>query len=190
MASRTDIFNRALQKLGVSSIASHSENSAPARACNRSYEIARRAELRSHPWNFNIERVSIAADATPPAFGKDNRFPLPANFLNLRPADPFYNTEDIDYQIEGRYIMSDFSSPLEIRYGSDVTEESVMDPCFVEALACRMAVDMCAELTESNVKKQDLKEDYLNAIREARRANAFENRPQDSAPDFWETVRL
>lgn len=189
MASQTELYNLALQKLGVRAISSTGEDSPAARACNRCYELLRKAELRAHPWNFNIERVQLAASVTEPEFGRDNFFPLPADFLNIRPQDPFYNTEDTDYQIEGRNIVSDLSDPIDLRYGKDVTDVSVMDPCFVEALACRMAVQMATELTDSNVKKSDLKEDYRLAVMEARRANAFENRPQDTAPDRWETIR-
>ncbi len=189
MASQTDIYNRALQKLGVRTVASPSEDSPRASACNRSYTIARRALLQSHNWNCAIKRANLAADATAPIFGRTNYFPLPADFIRMLNLDPIQNVESFDYQIEGRSIVSDEGGPLPLRYVADISDTNQMDPLFINALCCLMAVDMVTELTESNVKKTDLKEDFKAAISEAKKANAIQNRPAEAAADFWETVR-
>ena len=189
LATQTEIYNLALQKLGVKTISSPSEDSTAARACNACYNLLRKSELRAHPWNFNVKRVELAASSTEPLFGRAATYPLPSDFLNIRAEDPMNNTGFVDYQVEGREIVSDFGGPLQIRYGADVTDTSLMDSTFVELLACRMAVQMAVVLTDSNMKKSDLKDDYKNALMLARRSNALENRPTDSAPDWWETVR-
>lgn len=190
MASQTDIYNRALQKLGVRTVISPTEDSPRASACNRSYPIARRSLLQAHNWNCAIKRVHLAADATAPIFGRGNYFPLPVDFLRLLNLDPSENSEEFDYQIEGRAIVSDLADPLPLRYVADISDVNQMDPLFINALCAMMALDMVTELTESNVKKSDLKDDFKSAIVEARRANAIQNRPAEPAADFWETVRL
>lgn len=187
MASETSISNRALQKLGAARITSLSESSSEARACNAVYEILRDAELRAHPWNFATARAQLSADSIPPAFGKANSFNLPVDCLKVREDD--VNTLNKDWLIEGRKILTDEGGPLNLRYTKKVEDVSLMDPLFQEVLSCRMAIEMCEELTQSNSKKESLKDDYKNAVREARRSNAIERIAQQPPEDEWVTVR-
>jgi hypothetical protein len=166
---------------------------------NRAYDPVRLSELRKHYWNFSIKRASLAASATPPSFGKTNFFPLPADFLDLAPPDQSFATSpggnitgapDIhDWQIEGNQIASNEAAPLQIRYVADVSE-SLYDANFAEALAAALALNTCEELTNSNAKLQNLNTAYDMAIKQARKRNAFQNRPVYSPNDTWITARL
>lgn len=189
MASEVDIANRALQKLGAARIVSLTENSVSARAANACYEFLRDEELRSHPWRFAIRRATLAAAATAPDWGKENSFVLPSDFLALLSDYPERNRNDVDYEIENGSIYTNESAPLYIRYVSRVTDTGLFDPCFCEALSARMAQEMCEEITQSNTKKADLDSGYLKAIAKAKKANAFDSIPQESAEDSWITVR-
>lgn len=189
MATVVDICNRGLQKLGASRIVSLSESSVAARACNVAYEALRDAELCAHPWNFAIERAQLAADATEPDWGRANSFQVPTDFLRLAPDYPELNLNSKDWQLEGRKIITNDDSPLNVRYVKKVTDPNTMDPLFREALSCRIALELCEELTQSNEKKAALKDDYKDAIREARRTNAIQNIPAKAADDEWITVR-
>ena len=189
MASQTDICNIALQKLGAGKISNLSEDSRIARACNIAYTHCVEAELRAHPWRFAIQRASLAADATAPDWGKANAFELPSDFLRLLTPYPDDNYNDIDYEIEGRKIYSNMDDPLYIRYVSQVTDTSLMDPTFREVVACRMAIQMCEDLTQSNAKAATVQAQYEKAIKEARRANAIESIAQVPPEDTWVTVR-
>jgi len=185
--SETKICNRALQKVGAARITSLTENSSEARACNMVYELLRDAELRAHPWNFAGKRIQLAASAEVPAFGKAYEYPLPVDFLKLREDDvPTYSR---DWIIEGKKILTDEGGPLNVRYTKRVTDVTEMDPLYVESLACRIAIELCEELTQSNSKKESLKDEYKTAIREARKANAFDRIAQSSPEDEWITVR-
>lgn len=184
------ICNRALQKLGAKRITAITENSTNARACNACYETLRDAELRAHPWNFSIQRTQLAADSTAPTFGRDNAFTLPADFLKLQPPDPELNSLRRDWQIESGKIITNDSAPLDFRYVARITDPAQFDPLFVEALAAKMSAEMAEEITQSNTKKADCKDDYKRAIAEARRANAFDRVPQVSADDDWITARM
>lgn len=187
MASSTSICNRALFKLGAGSITSLSENSVEGRACNAVYEELRDAELRAHPWSFATKRVQLAADAEAPAFGKSNSFTLPADCLKVLEDD--LNSLSKDWLIEGRKIFTDESAPLSIRYTSQVTDPNVMDPLFREMLACTIGLELCESLTQSNSKKEGLREDYRLASNKAKRANAIERIAQQPPEDEWVTVR-
>lgn len=189
MASVTEICNRALQKLGAKRITSIDENSVSARACLACYSTVRDSELMKHRWNFAIKRSSLAADATAPAWGRSNSFPLPSDFLKLIAPYPEDDSNERDWIIENRKILSDEASPLYIRYIGQITDPNEMDILFRESLAARMAYEMCEELTQSNSKKAELKDDYKDSISEAKKASAIQNIPQVSVEDSWITVR-
>lgn len=204
MASDVEIANRALQKLGAERIVALTEDSVNGRAVNSSYATLRQAELRRHRWGFAIERAELAASATAPLFGKQNKFPLPSDFLRLINPDPpqqfsynntvsggqTYNTNFLDRVIEGRFIVTDDTAPLRIRYIKDVTDPNQMDILFREAFAMRIAYELAEELTQSNSKKEEAFFAYREAISEAKRANAIENDSQRPPEDPWVTVRL
>lgn len=187
--SKVDICNRALQKLGAKRITSLSEASVSARAMNTAYEPVKKSLLRSYLWSFALERAELAAEATEPDWGRANSFPLPSDFLRLAPD---YNEDvrnDRDWEIEGTNILSDDSSPIYIRYVKDVTDPTKFDALFCEALSTKLALECCEELTQSNTKKADLKEDFKMTIVEARRCSAIEKPPRVSAPDTYLTCR-
>jgi len=189
MASNVEIANRALQLLGAKRITSLDEDSRNARAINAAFEPVKLAELRKHPWNFAIKRASLAASATEPLFTKDNSFPLPSDFVRLAEQDPEDLTNDLDWQIEGRNIITNDSAPLEIRYIYNVTDPNEMDVLFRESFAAKLAEVLCEEITQSNAKKADAKETYKEIIAEAKKANAIERHSQNPPEDTWVTVR-
>lgn len=189
MASEVDICNRALQKLGAKRITSLTDDSVNARACNSAYEIVRDAELRSHPWNFAIARAELAADATAPAWGRANAYQLPSDFLRLMPDYPEDNSLSKDWVIEKNKILSDDTDPIYIRYIYRVEDTSLFDALFIDALATKIALELCEELTQSNTKKEILKADYIDTIRRAKRANAIESISAQPPEDEWVTVR-
>jgi len=189
MASNVEIANRALQKLGAKRIVSLTEDSRNGRAVNAAFEVLKEAELRKHPWNFAVKRASLAASATAPLFTKSNSFPLPSDFLRLLAPDEEDNTNYRDWQIEGRSIVTNDDAPLEIRYVSNVDDPNEMDVLFREALSMKIAEELAEELTQSNQKKAEAVQAYMQKIGEARRANAFERVSQSQPEDVWITVR-
>lgn len=184
------ICNRALQKVGASLIRAIDENSPSAKACNAMWESLRRAELRAHFWSFAIKRKELAALSEAPLFGKAYQYSKPSDFLRIAQPDQCDNDFFRDYQIEGSVIVSDRSGSLQLRYVADITDTTLFDSMFVEALACKMAIELCEPITQSNTKKQTLLAEYRYAIAEARRTNAIERRPQEVPDDPWVTARL
>jgi len=189
MASVVEICNRALQKLGAKRITVITEDSVNARACNNAYESLRLAELRSHPWACATKRAALAASSTEPLFVKANSYPLPSDYVRLLPNDDGYNYNSLDWQIEEGNIITDDSAPLNIRYVYDLTDPQIMDPLFREALSSRLALELCEELTQSNQKKESLRQDYKESIREARRVNAILNVAAKPPESEWITIR-
>lgn len=189
MASVTDIFNRALAKLGDGRLASASDSSPKARACAGCYDILRQGELSAHPWNFAVQRFQLAASVAQPSFGPYTQYPLPTGWLRVLPPDVTQNFNDRDWIIEGQNLMTTFQAPVNVRCVMDITDTSMMHILFIEALASRMAFEMCEQLTQSNTKKQDLRNDYKMALNEAKKQNAIQKVPQIAVEDTWITCR-
>ena len=188
--TQTTIINRALQLVGSQSVSSINDNDRGARAMLRAYQPTLLKALRDITWNFSIKRATIAASSTPPIHSKANYFPLPGDFISLAPPDDTFNFNYIDWQIEGQQIASDASSPINIRYVSSNVTESQFDPCFAEAFSALLALNTCEEITQSNTKIQAIAKFYDDAMKSAKRNNAFENRPVVAPTDFWITQRF
>lgn len=176
-----DCCNSALQRVGATTILNLSDNSPEARACSVAYDSNRRDELRKHRWNFAIKRVKLAPDSTAPAFDFLYAFTLPSDCLRvLRPATP-----DLDWQIEGRKILTNASNVLYLRYVADIEDCTQWDASFYNVVAGALSIDICEKLTQSNQKKQMLIQQYSEDVKTAKRMDAFEAGPEDAAEDDW-----
>ena len=184
MSSVVAICNRALQKLGASRIRALDEDTPNARSCAVAYESVRDAELRAHPWAFAISRLVLAASDAAPVFGFGYAYPWPADCLR-----PLHDVTGPDWTSEGRMLLSDQGPALPLRYVRRVETPTDFDASFVEALACRLALELCEEITQSNTKKSDMAAQYKQALAEARRTNAIERAFQEPADDSWVAVR-
>jgi hypothetical protein len=176
--TKLGIINRGLQLLGSPSIGSLNENSRGARAMSRAYDSILLAELRANTWSFSLKRASLAADPTPPIFGKKARYQLPVAFLFMAPEESTYNPAlGRDWEIEGNYIITDDGAPLPLRFvSSDITESS-FDPLFAEALSASLAMGCCEEITNSNSKKMDAQNYYKEILKQAKKRNSIEKAP-------------
>lgn len=185
MASDVAICNLAMIRLGAETITSLTQNSANARRCSAVFALARDSELRKHVWSFARARARLAADTTAPTHGYTYRYTLPPDFLRLHP-----DATVTDWQIEGGYILTDDGAPLDIIYVKRITDTSLFDALFVDALAARIAVELAEEITQSNTKKQIADKWYGDTIREAKRVNAVERISDEMPEDTWITARL
>lgn len=186
MASEVSIANRALQKLGARRITSFTDDTKEARAVNTCYTELRDAELRAHPWCFATKRVILAPLSTAPAFDYGYAFQLPADCVRVLKPNRTY----LDWKLEnGVNILTNDGDTLELVYTSRVEDPNMMDPLFREALAARIAMELCEELTQSNQKFQILESMYTQAMRTARRTNGFEKVPEEGPQDTWLAVR-
>ncbi len=199
MASQVEIANRALTKIGEARILSLSDDIEAARVIDAQWDIVRDAELRARNWNFSITRTSLAALVATPAWGFDLQYQLPSDCLRVLQVDEFYpgpsmsdyrNASEATWQIEGGKILTDLEAPLKIRYVARIEDTGAWDALFVEAFACRLAVEICERITQSNTKRQLAWDEYKEAVRMAVRADAIENPPEPLPDDSWMLSRL
>jgi hypothetical protein len=183
----------ALQKLGAQRIVDLADDNPNARHINTCFEEVVKHELRAHAWNFSILRTVLAPTATPivanPDLPFNNAFPLPADCLRILPPSRI----NVDWQIEQidgvSAIFTNDGTSLSIRYVSYVINPNVWDALFAEAVACKIAVQVCEAITQSNTKQEKAEREYVFAIRRARQINAFENPTPDEPEDMWVNVR-
>ena len=191
MSSVIDVANRALTKLGSARITSLDDDVKAARSVNSCFYDILDAELRKNRWSFAMKRSSLAALSDAPAFGYSYQYQLPTDFLRLDMLDDRYpdvvmdnyiNYETSEYAIEGGKILANIEAPLKIRYVYQCYDPSLWDALFKEALACKIAAEICEDLTQSNEKRNLAAGEYKVAILDAIKANAIE-RPPQALPD-------
>lgn len=186
--SAVAIANRALQKLGKTSIESLTQDHPHARHMNTAYDPVRRDLLREYAWSFAIARASLAAlSVTVTGDSSINAFQLPNGFLRLLRRRELLIVDDIynDMLVEGDRILTYEDAPLFIRYVKNETDPTKFDPCFDEAFAARLAVETCEAITQSNTKKRQLEKAAMAQVAKARRLGFIEKGPIEQVQDEW-----
>lgn len=186
--SNVAIANGALQRLGAKRIESLTQDHPNARSMNAAFERVRKRLLRRYDWGFAISRASVAADASGPTWGDWNRYSLPNDYVRLIRDDE--SGVNLDWKIEGRYILTADAAPLEFRYIADITDPAQFDDSFIEAFECKLALETCEEITQSTSKKASIQADYDDAIAEGKKAGAIEKSAREFPEDEWIQARL
>lgn len=183
--SITKICNRAIQKVGGARILDITDDSKAGRACNACYDSVRQSELRKHYWRFAIKRATLAPVAGFTSEDYAYAFQLPSDCLRIiKPRDPY-----LDWQLEGRRILTSQTNALALRYVGDITDPTLFDANFSEMLSMKVGEEICEELTQSNSKIAKLSDDYKRAFSEAKQMNAFETIPVEPEEDSWLIAR-
>ncbi len=204
MSNKTEVINRALIKIGANTVASPDEDTEQARKATAVFKTLVQGELRRQAWSFAKKRATLAALAESPGgdeFGTGYNLPddclrlVSLNgmwvFTSIR--DAGFGGGDPVFQIEGRTLLTNerAGTSTSIVYIADVSDTvSLWDASFVEAFACRLAAELVQSIAKNMTLKQSLKQDYVEALKEAKRVNAIELPPQSLADDSWVLTRL
>ncbi len=168
--SAVQICNNALIKLGANTITSLSDDTKPARLCNKIYTVLRDDLLRSHPWNFAIGRSSLAQLVDAPAFGFSFQYQLPSDSLRVLRL----NDSHTPYRIEGRKLLTD-SNTVNLIYIKQVTDEAQFDSNYSNILALRIAAQLAYVITNSVRLSESLKQEYRLELNRAKMHDAQED---------------
>ena len=191
--SEVSVANLALQKLGAERIVSLTQDHPNARSINACFEETVKQELRDRAWGFAIKRVVLAPSSTTTITNPDmpfnNAFPLPNGCLRVLPP----SRENLDWQIESidnvAAIYTNDGTSLPIRYVDYVADPTRWDALFAEVIACRIAVQCCEDITQSNTKQEKVERELKFALARARKTNAFESALVDEPEDVWSSCR-
>ncbi len=174
------VCNSALVKVGAGMIGALNEGSVNANLCTAMYATLRDDVLRSHPWKFAIKRALLASTMTVPVYDYSNQLTLPTDCLRVIGTD--FPGED--WIVEGGFLYG-LRDGIQIRYISQVTDPTMFDSNFGEALACRVAAELAYSLVQSVTLKAALMQDYEKQLAKARSFSAQEGSSPRVYADDW-----
>lgn len=177
------ICNIALGDLSVEAIASITEDSTAARACNVRYQIHKDALLADHSWNFATVRALLTAESTVPAYEWSHQFALPSDCMRIVRIEG-----DPKFTQEGSKILCNQGS-IKIKYVSNSIAVANYPYVFIEALAARLAAALSYQLTQKTELRAAMENLYDKAIAKARHLNAINKTPEALVVDDFLIAR-
>lgn len=188
--SKVDVANKALlEHIGADPIVSFSDNVTESNAVSNLWETVRDEVLREHPWRCLKKRASLAYETSAtPNFGWTYAYPFPNDCLRI--IGVYQNSIEIHDQwaIEGRYILSDDTGPIQVVYIKDSDNPSEWDSLLVGCVAARLAQALAPTLAPD--KLQEINAKYQMVHAEAKRVNSQEGEQPRKAMDSWVSVRF
>ena len=198
MSTRVEICNRALAKLGNYAIVSLEDPSDVAVALKGMYGVLLDGELAANRWGFALARAVLPALEEAPAFGYARAFQLPADCLRVLEVGatwPVVGAADCRFgpgaawEIEDGKILTNAPAPLPLRYIRRVEDPARYPAGFVDALACRLAVELCERLSGGASRREMLWKEYDQAVRTAQRVSAIQRAPEYLQDGAWMLTR-
>lgn len=197
MTSKVEIANMALANIEAEALVESLDSpyeSEEARYCDMYFEQTRKYLMRQHNWNFAITHQALASIGTAPApWSYQYQFPTDcmkaieiAKTVSTDAAKPFAVGWD---GASGKYIWTD-EQDATLKFVKDVTDPTVFDVMFVEALAWGLAFRISGPITGSQEKKQTALTVFRNLITEAQSEDAEEGEEDNVAAASWIEARL
>ncbi len=185
MASKTDIANMALLKLGQPAIMSMEDNSHQARLCAQEFGAALEAILRAYPWPFAIRRKELNRMIDKPPFGPRYYYQIPADSVRVIE----WHTESFPYQVEGDKVLCN-AERVAIRYVSRDIEIAKLDIQTVDVVATELAIRLCIIIKEDMELLSQLMAQQVKQMADARHSWAQEDHPQEVIEGDWLVARV
>lgn len=163
MASKVQICNMALSRLGARSIVSLEEGTNEANLCSTLFDdIAERVMVQGS-WTTTIKRVGLARTINTPTFGYSAEFQLPVDPKCLKVLNVNDSNAQTDYRIEGDKLLCNESS-VKIRYIGKITNTSDYGPLLTEAVELLLASYLAYPLTGNASLADRVKAEYAEAL--------------------------
>lgn len=164
MASKVQICNMALSRLGANNIVSLGDNTPEAKLCSTLFDDLARRVMINGSWTSTIKRASLAKTTNTPAFGYDNEFQLPVDPKCLKVLDINEDVPgDNPYQIEGDKLLTD-DSTCKIRYIAELTDTQSYGPMLTEAIEILLASYLAIPITGNRTLAAELKKEYAEIL--------------------------
>lgn len=183
--SKVSIVNKALTYLGASRITSLSDETVESQSVNNMYNQSLRSILAECDWKFASKRVLLNKLDKKAYWNNDGKiyyYQLPDDFVEIFGV----MDESAKWEREGETILTDAPKLFGIKYVYFCDNTSLYTPSFIDAFACKLAADMCYELTNSESKTMNLlqlyKGEYLPI---ARTKNARAGNLPKTKDDYW-----
>lgn len=177
MTTKIEIINLALVRLGANTINNTNEGTAEANFSNVVWDVARRACLRDHPWNFAIREQELAPLTNDEGLAYKYKYQIPANALRLLAV---YTNND--YKLYERNIHTD-SDKCKIKFVYDVEDTAKWDSTFVDVIGWRIAFELAYALTKSSSTADAMMATYERRLQKARFVDSSEDIEDMMAPN-------
>ncbi|MCR9239691.1 MAG: hypothetical protein NXI17_23720 [Alphaproteobacteria bacterium] len=176
-----DVWNLALDMLHEAPVSAVDEDTSVRLWFTRNFAQTRDSELRKFPWNFALERASIAASVDTPAWHWSYKYELPGDCLRMMPLRQAgaLNGTLIPYELEGDAILTNATAPLKLRYIKRVETVGLWDALFVDVLAAKLASKMAHWITGKGSFAQLAEQSYQQTLRQARQIDALEQHQEN-----------
>lgn len=146
--SKLEIINKALGMLGANQIKTLEDHTLEAEAARKMYQPSLDSVLAETDWTFAIKRTLLPlSENKQPAWGNGNYFELPADLIKI--VDVM--NRNVWWQREGNYIFTP-ASEFGLVYVARCIDPTYYPSYFIDALAAKLAVEMCYLLTNSTEK--------------------------------------
>ena len=150
--SKIEIINKALGMLGANTIKTIEDKTLEGEAARKMYQPALDSVLCETGWSFAIKRVLLPlVEDKRPAWGEGNYFELPADLLKIVDVMNRHTT----WRREGNYIFTN-ESEFGLVYVARCVDPTFYPSYFIDALAAKLAAEMCYLLTNSTEKTMGL----------------------------------
>jgi len=192
MASETSIANVALRLVGGTRITSLTQGTPNANAVQDIYTELR-DNLLTFPWNFATKRVQLGESATAPAFGYDNAFAHPSDWIytiSVHDNDAGYGTMDYRHeQVSGQNVIVTNVENVYMTYTYIETDPNLMPASFRVALSSALARDLAITIANSNVLEDQLSKRADRDLGRAKSIDAVGSFPEPRPRGSWANSR-
>lgn len=191
--SVVSICNLAMIALGEDLVTSvfPPDNTKRAILLNASYDPARRALLRSHPWGCNKSQAQLAAATVVPKFTYTMAYAVPADYLRIDglPENRWAIYEEMNLPGVGQCIVTNETAPLNVVYGFDLQDPTKFDALLVKVLALDLAATLAYPIGKGERLKAIQDQERIARLDIARLVGAQENSPKEWDEDVWLNLR-
>lgn len=162
MASKVQICNMALTRLGAAIIVSLTDGTTSANLCNTLIDNLSYRAMVQGSWTTTIFRAELAQSAFPPEYDYAYAYQLPTDPKCLKVldvcGDPF-----IEYKIEGDKLLTD-ESEIFLRYIGVPASTEDYGPLLTEAIETLLASYLAYPLTANKELAAGLRKEYDELI--------------------------
>ena len=166
MISEVSICNQAIAFIAGSRITSLQDQSREAEWCNENYPFIRDAVIEERMWTFATDKSASETDDKD-GWGQNFQHRLPEEWLAVYHVFSDQNATVVPkWEREGEFIVTDAANVF-MQGTKRIRDTGKFSNLFVQALAARMAADMCIPFTENTQLQSDLWTLYQAKLAEA-----------------------
>lgn len=186
--SKILVCNRALYKVGSERITSFTDGSKAAGIFSEIYDELRDEVNEAGQWKFSRAEATLNQLSVNPSSSFDYAFQLPADCLKVRATsiDPSQ-----EWTLSGDRVLLANDNAVDVVYTKQVTDEGQFSKHAIEALVCRLGMDIAFPLTGKTDLIEVMAKEFERALSLGRTFDSQSGgKPKNMRPSTWTRARL